>query len=257
MSEDLEKRLREAEKEVERLKSTLEHYNELIRNTIGPYITDEVLEDIVHHWGKIEIGGERRFVTMLFTDLRRSTELAEQMDPMDFIDMLNHYMCDMIEIINAWQGNILEFVGDAIVVVFGAPRVNEDSARDAVACAVAMQCRMPAVNAWNREKGYPEIAMGIGIHSGEAILGNIGSQTRRKYDMIGQNVNLASRIEGFTKGGQILVSTEALKAAGELVIENREGSRWVKPKGVKNEIEIHEITGFGKRTIPEVEDNGR
>lgn len=78
--------------------------------------------------------------------------------------MLNHYLEEMIEIINAWQGNILEFAGDAIVVVFGAPRVNEDSARDAVACAVAMQRRMSAVNEWNRGEGYPEISMGIGIH---------------------------------------------------------------------------------------------
>ena len=251
MSEELEKRLQEAEKELRELKQTMAERDELIRTTFAPYVTDEVLEDILQRKGKIEIGGERRFVSMMFTDLRRSTELAEQMEPMAFIDMLNHYICDMIEIINAWQGNILEFVGDAIVVVFGAPRHNAESARDAMACAVAMQRRMPTVNAWNREHGYPEIAMGIGIHSGEAVLGNIGSQTRRKYDMIGKNVNLTSRIEGFTRGGQILCSTEALEAAGSQVVENPAGSRWVKPKGVKEEILIHDIIGFGKRLIPE------
>ena len=188
---------------------------------------------------------------MMFTDLRRSTELSEQMEPMQFIDMLNHYISEMIEIINAWQGNILDFVGDAIVVVFGAPRINKDSARDAVACAVSMQRRMEAVNAWNRERGYPELGMGIGIHSGTAILGNIGSETRRKYDMIGRNVNLASRIEGYTEGGQILISSECLRAAGELVHENPAGRRKVRPKGIKKDILIHEVIGFGKRSLAE------
>lgn len=92
--------------------------------------------------------------------------------------------------------------------------------------------------------------MGIGIHTGEAILGNIGSQTRMKYDMIGRNVNLASRIEGFTRGGQILVSTETLQAAGGLVTENEEGARWVRPKGIQDPVLIHEVTGFGKRRVP-------
>ena len=269
MSEELEKQLRNAEKEIERLKKQLEKAEEenaeqkqqlatvdklvleAVREIFGPYMTDEVLEDIMRHKGKVVIGGERRHVTMMFTDLRRSTELSEQMEPLQFIDMLNHYISEMIEIINAWQGNILDFVGDAIVVVFGAPRINKDSARDAVACAVSMQRRMEAVNAWNRERGYPELGMGIGIHSGTAILGNIGSETRRKYDMIGRNVNLASRIEGYTEGGQILISSECLRAAGELVHENPAGRRKVRPKGIKKDILIHEVIGFGKRSLAE------
>ena len=161
----------------------------------------------------------------------------------------SRYLGEMIEIINAWQGNILEFVGDAIVVVFGAPRPNEDSARDAVACAVAMQRRMKAVNEWNEAQGYPPIAMGIGIHTGEAVLGNIGSETRTKYDMIGHNVNLASRIEGFTEGGQILVSDETLAAAGDRVAENEAGRRTVQPKGIHEDVVIHDVIGFGKMRI--------
>ena len=256
MSEDMEKRLKKAEKEIETLKRQLNDRDEIIRNTFGPYMTDEVLEDVVRRRGQISIGGERCYVSMMFTDLRRSTELSEMMDPLQFIDMLNHYMCEMIDIINAWQGNILDFVGDAIVVVFGAPRKNEQSARDAVACAVSMQRRMDAVNEWNRERGYPDISMGIGIHCGDAILGNIGSQIRRKYDMIGRNVNLASRIEGFSKGGQILVSTEIMESAGDLVVENPEGRRMVQPKGISEEIMIHEVIGYGNRFIPGEEDKG-
>ena len=120
---------------------------------------------------------------------------------------------------------------------------------------MAMQRRMATVNEWNRGQGYPELAMGIGIHTGEAILGNIGSQTRMKYDMIGRNVNLASRIQGFTKGGQILVTTETLTAAGDQVAENEAGAMWVKPKGIHGEILVHDVIGFGRRRLPEAKES--
>ena len=247
-------RLRELEEENQRLKETLRRRDELI-GAFGRYLTDEVLEEILEGRNGFQIGGVRREVTMMFADVRRSTELSDLMEAEAFIRMLNHFLGEMIEIINAWQGNILEFVGDCIVAVFGAPRPNESSARDAVACAVAMQRRMESVNRWNRDHGFPDISMGIGIHTGEAILGNIGSQTRTKYDMIGRNVNLASRIEGYTEGGQILVSSECLKAAGELVHENPAGRRKVRPKGIRKDILIHEVIGFGKRSIAEEKGN--
>ena len=247
---DIREELQALREENTRLKETLHQRDTFIRSTFGRFLTDEVLEEILEHKDDLKIGGERRNVTILFTDLRRSTELSEQMSPTDFIRMLNHYLEEMIEIINAWQGNILEFVGDAIVVVFGAPRPNEYAPRDAVACAVAMQRRMTAVNVWNQQEGYPEIAMGIGIHTGDAVLGNIGSATRTKYDMIGRNVNLASRIEGFTRGGQILVSTETLTSAGELVKTEPNEELWAKPKGIREEILLHSVIGFGKQVIP-------
>ena len=252
MSEQDNSRLAELEAENSRLKETLRQQEEFIRRTFGRYLSDEVLEEILRNGDELLIGGERRLVTVLFSDIRRSTQLSEQMDAADFIRMLNHYLEEMIEIINAWQGNILEFVGDEIVAVFGAPRPNDSAARDAVACAVAMQRRMGTVNAWNREQGYPEFTMGVGIHTGEAILGNIGSQTRTKYDMIGRNVNLGSRIQSYTKGGQILISTETLEAAGSSVVENKEGAMLVTPKGISGEILLHDVIGFGKHVLPGV-----
>ena len=253
MSDSMEKRLRELEQENSRLKETIRRRDELIRDTFGRYLTDEVLEEILNNRGNIKIGGERRVVSMLFTDIRHSTQLSEEMDAESFLKMLNHYFSELIEIVNAWQGNILAFVGDALVVVFGAPRENLFSARNAAACAVAMQRCMPAINDWNRAHGYPEISMGIGLHIGEAILGNIGSETRTKYDMIGRNVNLASRIEGFTRGGQILASTELVEAAGDRVIVNEAGSVWVRPKGIQADILLHDVVGFGTKMIPPAE----
>ena len=249
MTSEERKRLRDLEEENARLKDQLQQRDEAMRRTMASYLTDEVLEEVLEKGESVRIGGERRVVTMMFTDIRRSTQLSESMNATAFIEMLNHYLEEMIEIVNAWQGNILSFVGDAIVSVFGAPRPNEDAARDAVACAVAMQRRMPVVNAWNAAHGYPNLSMGVGIHTGEAILGNIGSQTRAKYDMIVRNVNLASRIEGFTGDDEILISTETLEAAGNQVILNPEGERWVRPKGIQTDILIHQVIGYGSRMI--------
>ncbi len=247
MTEEME--LNALREENEHLRETLQQRDALIRRTFGRYLTDEVLEKILAEKDSIFIGGERRVVSILFSDLRRSTELSESMDAADFIRMLNHYLSEMIEIINAWQGNILEFVGDAIVVVFGAPRANRMSARDAAACAVAMQRRMGAVNAWNREQGYPELSMGIGLHKGEAILGNIGSETRMKYDMIGRNVNLASRAQGYTAGGQILATEEILAEAGDQVLVDETGTKHVTPKGFQKEIPLYDVVGYGKQRL--------
>lgn len=249
MREQQSDRLMELLKENMVLKETLRKRENFIRRTFGTYLTDEVLEDLLNNDNEIHFDGELREVTILFSDMRQSTELSEKMDPVNFIRMLNHYFEEMIEIINAWQGNILDFVGDSIVVVFGAPRHNDLSARDATACAVAMQRRMKAVNEWNLSQGFPRISMGIGIHTGEAILGNIGSMTRAKYDMIGRNVNLASRIQGFTKGGQILVSDETLAAAGSQVVENKAGAMLVSPKGIQKDVLLHDIVGFGDKLL--------
>ncbi|MBQ6927756.1 MAG: adenylate/guanylate cyclase domain-containing protein [Oscillospiraceae bacterium] len=251
MSKNLEEEIKALRTENEQLRRSLQERERFIHRTFGRYLTDEVLEEILSEKGEVRIGGQRCHVAMLFADLRRSTALSEEMDPGDFIRMLNHFFGEMIEIINAWQGNITDFVGDEIVAVFGAPRPSSFNARDAAGCAVAMQRRMPAVNEWNRAQGYPEIAMGVGLHTGDAILGNVGSETRTKYDMIGRNVNLASRVQGFAKGGQILVTDELLAAAGELVQINKADTMWVRPKGIQTEIQLHSVVGFGKQKIPE------
>ena len=249
MSNQDKARMIELEKEIQSLHDQMNRQKTLLRSILGSYLTDEVLDEILRNNQSVTIGGERRVVTMLFSDIRGSTDLSEKLSSAEFIRMLNHYLAEMIELINAWQGNILEFVGDAIVVVFGAPRENSTAAMNAVACAVAMQRRMDAINEWNLSQGYPAISHGIGIHTGEAILGTIGSATRAKYDMIGRNVNLASRIQGYTQGGQILISTETLKAAGDAVIVNPAGEKLVQPKGIHEQVILHDVIGFGTRTL--------
>ncbi|MDO4539079.1 MAG: adenylate/guanylate cyclase domain-containing protein [Coriobacteriales bacterium] len=109
---------------------------------------------------------------------------------------------------------------------------------------------MKQVNSWNREQGYPEIEMGIGIHTGEAIMGCIGSETRMKYDAIGRNVNLAARLVSYAQGGQIYVSDATLAEAGDDIVERPEGKQFVTPKGIAGEICIHDIAGIGSLRLP-------
>ncbi len=248
--EELQARLVALEEENERQRRSIDTLNRFVREGMGSYIAHEVLDVILQQEEGAELAGERREVSMMFADIRHSTELAESMDADDYVKMLNHYLEDMIEIIDSWQGNITGFAGDSIVVVYGAPKRNERAAFQAVGSAVAMQRRMPSVNEWNHAHGYPTLEIGIGIHVGEAVLGCIGSQTRMKYDMIGRNVNMAARIQGFSAGGQILVSTEALNAAGNKIVVNPHGSKRVRAKGIRDELLLHDVVGFGSLRIP-------
>ena len=241
--------MEELEREVEQLRREMAERDRLHSLVLGRYVTSEVMRELSSS-KDAAVSGERREVTMMFTDLRRSTELSETMGPEDYIRLLNHYLKDMILILDSWQGNILEFAGDAIVCVFGVPRENPDAARSAVYSAVAMQRRMEAVNEWNLAQGYPNIQMGIGIHTGEAIVGCIGSEARMKYDVIGRNMNLASRVEGFAAGGQILVTDQTLEAAGAGVVEREEGLKLVRPKGVSDAVRLHDVVGVGGLRVP-------
>ena len=241
-------RIAELEQEVERLKRTIEDNEELHRRTMGRYVTSEVMGQLMASSNGV-IVGERRVITMMYADLRNSTELSETMEPEAYIRLLNHYLEEMIFIIDSWRGNILEFAGDAVICIFGAPRENPDAARSAIYSAVAMQRRMARVNDWNRAEGYPSIQMGIGIHTGEAIVGCIGSETRMKYDAIGRGMNLVSRVQGYAAGGQVLVTDEALAAAGDEVAVREDGEMLVRPKGVRDRIRLHDVVGIGKLSV--------
>lgn len=121
-------------------------------------------------------------------------------------EMLNTYLDAMAEVIHEYNGTINEIIGDSLLIVFGAPRKIPDRAQQAVACAISMQNAMGKVNQTIRLAGLPELEMGIGLHDSEVIVGNIGSKNRFKYSVVGSGVNLASRIESYKVGGQILVS---------------------------------------------------
>jgi adenylate cyclase len=180
----------------------------------------------------------------MMSDLRGFTAMSERMQPQDLITMLNHYFSQMYEEIEKYHGTLIEFEGDGMLVIFGAPSPSETHASDAVAAAIGMQKRMKLVNRWNREHGFEPIAMGIGLNTDAMILGNIGSEKRTKYGVLGAAVNLTGRIESYTTGGQILISPGTRDAIREKLQIVR--TLQVMPKGVEKEITISQVTGIGE-----------
>ncbi|UCE82377.1 MAG: response regulator [Deltaproteobacteria bacterium] len=241
------KRLRDQEieqrKKLSELNKALEIRNRFILATFGRYISDEIVESILETPEGLKLGGEMRTVTILMSDIRGFTPITERLTPEDVVSILNIYLEAMTEVIQKYQGTINEFIGDAILVIFGAPIELEDHARRAVACALEMQMAMAGVNERNREAGYPELEMGIGINTGELVVGNIGSKKRAKYGVVGSNVILTSRIESFTKGGQILVSESTVDSCGPIL--SIDDSMEVMPKGVNKPIPIYQVGGIG------------
>ena len=221
----------------------LEKANRLIRKTFGRYLSDDIVATILESPEGMKLGGEKRIVTIMMTDLRGFTTIGERLLAEDVVSMINLYFEAMTEILFKYQGTIDEFLGDAILAIFGAPILRDNDAQRAVACALEMQLAMADVNARNREAGYPDIAMGIGINTGDLVVGNIGSRKRTKYGVVGRNVNLTSRIESYTVGGQIFISESTLKACGSIL--RIDGQIEVMPKGVKDPITIYEIGGIG------------
>ena len=235
--------VKRAKDQIERLAEDLEVRNLFIKNTFGRYLSDEIVSSILETPEGLALGGERRTVTILMSDLRGFTSVAERLAPEQVVKMLNHYLGAMADVIMKHRGTIDEFIGDAILVIFGAPALREDDAQRAVACATEMQIVMNDVNAWYREEGLPEVEMGIALHTGEVVVGNIGSQRRAKYGVVGTTVNLASRIETYTVGGQVLLSEATLRAAGEIV--SVAGQMAVRAKGAKEPIVAYDLRGIG------------
>jgi class 3 adenylate cyclase len=215
---------------------------DFIRDTFGRYVTKEVVEELIGTPNGLELGGETREITIMFSDLRGFTPLCEQLRPDQVIEILNRYLGKMTPVIGQYNGTINEFIGDAILTIFGAPIRRDDSSTRAVACAVALQLAMEDLNHENRDRGLPPLFMGIGIHTGDVIVGNIGSKERAKYGVVGHNINLASRVEGATVGGQILITQSTYAQVKHLVIVR--DVRSMEFKGVEDEINIYDVTGI-------------
>jgi adenylate cyclase len=191
----------------------------------------------------LQLGGAKRQVTMLMSDLRGFTSLSGRLAPEQVVAILNRYLGTMVEVIMRYQGTIDEIIGDAIFVIFGAPVWRQDDASRSVACAVAMQSAMTAVNEENRRAGLPDVEMGIGVHTGEVVVGNIGSHKRTKYGVVGSHVNLTSRIQSYTIGGQILISEVTRQEVGPLGRMSKQME--VEAKGIIEPITLYELRGIG------------
>ncbi|MCR5773944.1 MAG: PAS domain S-box protein [Lachnospiraceae bacterium] len=229
--------------EIRKLNSQLEIRNKLISETFGRFLSDDIVKHLLDTPDGLRLGGKKQQLTILMSDLRGFTAMSERMDAVDLISMLNHYLGEMTAVIQENKGTIIEFIGDGILAIFGAPDNVPDHANCALASALGMEARMLEINKWNAEHGYPELEMGIGVNTGEVIVGNIGSEKRTKYGVVGSHVNLCGRIESYTVGGQVLISPTTREQITTDIDIAREMT--VYPKGANGELLLSHVTGMG------------
>ncbi|MBR3279402.1 MAG: PAS domain S-box protein [Lachnospiraceae bacterium] len=213
-----------------------------VKSAFARYTSPDIADYVLTTAEGQKSGGQTRNVTIMMSDLRGFTALATTMTAQRLISLLNHYFEKMVSVIEKYHGTVIEFLGDGIFVVFGAPKDVPDHADCAVRCAIEMQNAMISVNEWNRENGYPVLEMGIGINSGNVVVGNIGSDKKMKYGCMGSPVNTAGRLESLTVGGQILITANTEKLLGGKLRFVSEGS--FLPKGSAYELSFFEVTGI-------------
>ncbi len=186
-----------------------------VRDLLGKVVSMEIAEELLSK--DIELGGEEREVTVLFSDVRNFTQLCENRSPQEVLSILNAYLTRVSDVIESQGGVVDKFIGDAVMSLFGAPLNHADDAARAMRTATGMCEALKDLNTEFRAQGKPELAIGIGINTAVVVAGNMGSQTRLNYTVIGDGVNLASRLEGLTKqyGVPVIVSKETRDAAPE------------------------------------------
>lgn len=243
---------------LERERDELEERARFVRETFGRYLDDAVVKTLLDGPEGLRLGGEKREISILMSDLRGFTSLCERLPPETIVSLLNGYFGAMTEIVLEHGGTIDELLGDAMLVIFGAPLAQPGHADRAVSCAIAMQRAMDAVNERSAAQGLPRLEMGIAINTGEAVVGNIGSHKRTKYGVVGSHVNLTARIEALTVGHQVLVS-EATWRACTLPLDVVDELTFT-AKGFEAPVTVLEVRGVQgdpARTIAGIEDELR
>lgn len=207
--------------------------------TFTKFAPKEVVRQVVAQGGQAVLAGEKRQVTVLFCDLRGFTGFAETTAAEEVVGILNAHFDEMVHIISQHRGFVCDFLGDSVFAVFGAPVADEDHAKHAVECALKMQLARRRLDLETAARGMPPLEMGIGINSGACVVGNMGSQLRIKYGVVGHAVNLGARIESFSIGGQVLISQDTRQQVSPFF--DTEGPFTVEGKGVGEPIEIWEV----------------
>ncbi len=219
----------------------LERREQFIRATFGRYLSDDIVDEILERPEGLELGGDLREVTIMMSDIRGFTSLVEHLPPQQVVTLLNRYLGRMTDIILEFGGTIDEFLGDAVLAVFGAPSRNDDDPDRAVRCALAMQSAMTEVNSANREDGLPEVQMALALNTGSVVAGNIGSERRSKYGFVGHAMNVTSRIEDVAGPGEILISQSTRnRLQGQYQFG---ASQALSVKGIEEELHVHAVLG--------------
>jgi adenylate cyclase len=214
---------------------------EMIKRAFTRYVAREVVEEILKNPENMALTGERREVTVLFCDVRGFTPLSERLSPEDVVLLLNDFYNLMIETTFKHDGTLDKFLGDAVMAVFGAPLAHPDHSARAIRTALAMREGIVGLNERRARDGKEPIAVGIGVSAGEAVAGTVGTEDRMEYTVIGDSVNLASRLESQAKPGQILITSPTFEKVYAEVEAHSLGKLHV--KGKEEEIEVYEVVG--------------
>lgn len=214
---------------------------DFIRNTFGRYVTKQVAEAILN--GRLQLGGERRHVTVLISDIRNFTHMSEKLPPEEVVDFLNKYFEKMVDVVVKYEGTLDKFIGDAILAVFGAPISHQDDARRAVLAALEMREELTKFNEGRCRENKEPIRIGIAIHTGEVVAGNIGSEVRTEYTVIGDTVNLTSRMEKLNKElkTEVLISENTYEQVKD-IIEVQELNE-VAVRGKEKAVKLYALKG--------------
>ncbi len=216
-----------------------------LRQIFGRYVSDEVVEKLLAEGKQPNLGGEAVTVTVLFSDIRNFTPMSESLAPQEVVELLNSYFSQACEPILEQGGTVDKFIGDGVMAVFGSPAPHPDHARRAITAALAMAERASDFQAWIArrfpDRDWQDFHIGIGLHTGEVVVGNVGSPKRFEFTAIGDTVNTASRLESLTKelGWTIVASAATIKAAGIGVVTG--GTKKVRVKGRQEPVEVLEV----------------
>jgi len=212
---------------------------EMVRANLARYLSPQIVDQVIKKDVQVNLGGDRKVVTILFSDIRNFTRITETLPPDQLIKLLNEYFTEMAKIIFENQGSLDKYIGDAIVAVFGSLIPLENPGHTAVETAVQMMKQMVTLNErWKSQYGF-QMEMGIGINTGEVFLGNVGSPERMEFTVIGDTVNIASRFSGVAQGGQILITKDTLARLGS-DIKYKELEP-IEVKGKTGKLEVFEI----------------
>lgn len=217
-----------------------EREKQMIKGIFKQYVTPEVVEVLLRDPGKLTLGGEKKNVTILFTDIRNFTRLSEQIPPETVVELLNAYFDAMLEIVYRHGGILDKYLGDGMMVIFGAPVEDENSALHALRCALEMQKASIEFSRSRRAAGMATIdGIGIALNTGEVVVGNIGSHKHKEYTIIGDNVNLTARIVAIALVNQVLISENTYRILSGVVEVRKQET--VKLKGKSSPVNIYEI----------------
>ncbi|MEM7016195.1 MAG: adenylate/guanylate cyclase domain-containing protein [Pseudomonadota bacterium] len=216
---------------------------QLLGKVVSPAIADELMAK------EVKLGGEQREATILFSDIRGFTTLSENRSPEEVLQLLNEYLSEVSAVIDRNHGVVDKYVGDEVMALFGAPLQRPDDAANAVRTALEMRETLIRLNQGFRERDMPEIGVGVGINTGLVVAGNMGSEQRLNYTVIGDSVNLASRLEGLTKqyGVELVVSESTNAVAPDFIYRELDK---VRVKGKLEPVKIYEVMG-AQKAVPE------